>query len=268
MTEITSAVIIGAGPMGSAIAIGLKKSSPTIALQMVDPDVTRWGALINAGISTTQHLPNPIISEAIIIAIPPQAFGGFSENNPQLEHYIGIIISVMAGINLSALTTQLKASQICRVMPNLPCAINEGVSVSIFAPKTTQENNTLVRDLFSKLGLFVSVSNEHLMDDATALVGGGPAYISYFSAALIEYALLSGFDKTDATLMVAQLLRGTSALLDTSRESPMRLCEHVMTAKGTTERAINFFKRKQVQATIVTALKHARVRAQELGRRS
>ncbi|WP_157832176.1 NAD(P)-binding domain-containing protein [Pseudomonas sp. S09G 359] len=163
MTEITSAVIIGAGPMGSAIAIGLKKSSPTIALQVIDPDITRWDALINAGISTTQHLPNPIISEAIVIAIPPQAFGGFSENNPQLEHYTGIIISVMAGINLSALTNQLKTSQICRVMPNLPCAINEGVSVSIFAPETTQENNTLVRELFSKPGLFLKLVERHTL---------------------------------------------------------------------------------------------------------
>ncbi|WDU64650.1 hypothetical protein LRS56_09385 [Pseudomonas poae] len=268
MTVIKSAVIIGAGPMGSAIAMGLKASSPTIALQMVDPDITRRNVLINAGISTTEHLPNPLTSEAIIIAIPPQAFGRFSKDNPQLEYYTGIIISVMAGINLSELISRLKVSQVCRAMPNLPCAVSQGVTVLIFAPEATQKNNILVRDLFSRLGLFISIENERLIDDATALIGGGPAYISYFAAALIEYALLSGFDKTDATLMVTQLLRGTAALLDKNREPPMRLCEHVMTAKGTTEQAINFFNRKQVRATIVIGLKHARLRAEELGRRS
>lgn len=111
------------------------------------------------------------------------------------------------------------------------------------------------------------VNDEPLIDSATALVGGGPAYVSYFAAALIEYAISAGFDKTTATTITNTIFRGTSILLAANSEPPMRLCERVTTPEGTTQRAIHFFNEKQLRNIIVTGLEYACSRSKELGRR-
>ena len=267
MTVEKDIIIVGAGHMGHAIALGLKRSNKNMLITAIDPNRTYEKEMKNAGISVMDTLPKSITSNVIILAIPPQAFVQFAHSNSQFEHYTGMTISVMAGINLSKLVTHLKTSQVCRAIPNLPCATNEGMSVLMCTSRTTQKNKHLVNDLFLKLGTVLTVRKENLIDAATALVGGGPAYISYFAQALIEYALLAGFDEANAYSMVIQTLRGTSALLDGHQESPARLYEKVMTPKGTTEQAINFFDSKKMQAIVIDGLKHANARSRALGRR-
>lgn len=267
MTTVTDALIIGAGHMGYAIALGLKRSNPSISLTAIDPEHTHRKHLKNAGISVKDRVPKSIKSEIIVLAIPPQAFAKLVQENVQLEHYAGMTASVMAGINLSALSTRLKTSQVCRAIPNLPCAINQGMSVLMHDPRTTQKNRRLANDFFSQLGSLLVVKKEALIDNATALAGGGPAYVSYFAEALIEYATLAGFDKTSAHSMVTQILCGTTALLESLKQSPSKLSEKVMPPKGTTEKAINFLNDKQVRSIIVDALKHSSARSRELGRR-
>lgn len=267
MTIAKDVSIIGAGHMGYAIATGLIQSSPNISIAAIDLDHVHDKEMEDVGIHVINSLPERSASKIMILAIPPQAFIKFVEINSQIKHHAGITVSVMAGINLSDLVGRLKTSQVCRAIPNLPCAVNEGMSVLMYAPRTTQKNRRVVNELFSKLGSFLIVEEEKLIDDATALVGGGPAYVSYFAQALIEYALMAGFDKPDAYSMVAQTLRGSSALLESYKESPAKICENVMTPNGTTEKAISFFKEKKVQAIIMDGLKYACARSRELGRR-
>ncbi|WP_017528979.1 pyrroline-5-carboxylate reductase [Pseudomonas fluorescens] len=261
-------IIIGAGHMGYAIAMGLTKSSSTLSIAAIDLEHTYEKELKAAGIQVMNTLPQHATSKTMILAIPPQSFATLLESNAQIKQHADIIISVMAGINLAELTDRLKTSQVCRSIPNLPCAVNQGMCVLMYAPHATQKNRRLVNELFSKLGSLLIVQEESLIDDATALVGGGPAYVSYFAQALIEYALLAGFDKADAGAMVVKLLRGSLALLDTFQESPTQLCEKVMTPNGTTEQAIRYFKSQQMQAIIIDGLKRSCARSRELGRRT
>lgn len=268
MTTPMSIVIVGAGYMGSAIARGLKRSVANISITLVETDPGRTIEMTNEKFIASEHLPNPITSDALILAIPPQAFLAFSESNPHIEKYTGAIISVMAGISIAALTARFNQPQIYRAIPNLPCAINEGTTVLISAPNPTLKHKATVTDLFSKLGTLLFVDEERLIDNATALVGGGPAYISYFASALIDYAIAAGFDKASATAMTTQTLIGTSLLLKSTQVTPMELCENVMTAGGTTQRAINLFNKKQIRTNIIDGLKKSCARSIELGRRS
>lgn len=268
MKTATNILIVGAGHMGSAIARGLKQSSPNMAIIVVEPNPDRRAEMISAGITAEEEMPTPLVSQLIILSIPPQAFPSFSEANPHIKQYTGMIVSVMAGISLSELKDCLKTPQLSRAIPNLPCALNEGMTVLTFTPQTTKRNVDLASDLFTKLGNLLIVDDEPIIDSATALVGGGPAYVSYFAAALIEYAMSAGFDKTTATAITNTIFRGTSILLAANSEPPMRLCERVMTPEGTTQRAIHFFNEKQLRNIIVTGLKYACTRSIELGRRS
>jgi len=111
------------------------------------------------------------------------------------------------------------------------------------------------------------VKDEKLLDGATALVGGGPAYVAYFAASLLEYARTAGFNEASASYMVIQLLRGTTVMLEQSGETPVNLCQKVMTAKGTTEQAIKLFDDKQLRSIIVDGLNQACLRSKALAER-
>ncbi|AZF52871.1 Pyrroline-5-carboxylate reductase [Pseudomonas sp. R4-34-07] len=267
MSAAMNIMIVGGGHMGSAIAFGLKRSSADMLITVVEPDATRRNDIKNAGISTLEELPSPLIADVIFLAIPPQAFLGFLENNARIGRYAGIVISVMAGIRIRELTAHLKNSQIYRTIPNLPCGVNEGMTVLITAAETTTASNIVVNQLLAKLGNLLELKDEALLDSATALVGGGPAYIAYFAAALTEYAISAGFDKSSATSIILQLLHGTTAILEQRKEPAINLCEKVMTAGGTTERAIDWFNQHGVRAAITEGLKISCARSIELGQR-
>ncbi|MCF5725179.1 pyrroline-5-carboxylate reductase [Pseudomonas syringae] len=265
VTEPTKVLIIGAGQMGGAIAAGLKRSNQDISITAIDPNPARREEMKMMGILALENLPTQIASSAIILAIPPQIFEALSKQSPQLLRYDGLIISVMAGIHTLDLSTQLNTNQICRAIPNIACALGESMTVLAHQSKLTVKNSALVDNIFSRLGRFLVIKDESLIDAATALVGGGPAYISYFTAALIEYAISAGFDEAQATSMVIQTLRGATSLIESSAAPPMTICEKVMTPDGTTVRAINFFNRLQLRTIIIDGLKHSRARSSELG---
>lgn len=262
----TNIMIVGGGHMGSAIAFGLKRSSADMSITVVETDPTRRASIASAGISTQEELPNPLIDDVIILAIPPQAFLRFSESNAHIEQYTGVIISAMAGVRIWELTARLKSAQVYRTIPNLPCGINEGMTILVAAPRITLASIIVVNELLSKLGNLLAVKDEALLDSATALVGGGPAYIAYFAEAFTEYAVASGFDRSSAASITLQILRGSTATLEQCKEPAMNLCEKVMTPGGTTARAIDYFNIQGAQDTIIEGLKKACARSIELGR--
>lgn len=266
MAALKNIAIVGAGHMGIAIALGLRRSNPNISIAIIDSDPEKYKNISGANISLLAGLPDAPTFEAMILAIPPQAFNSFSHNNPQLKSLSTLMISVMAGVTISELEKYLKTSQVCRAIPNLPCAINEGVTVLMPHPTITQKNKLLAIQILSQLGTLIMTQDERAIDDATALVGGGPAYISYFAEALIAYAVSAGFDKATAFSIVTQIIHGTSALLKTNTDTPETLCKKVMTPNGTTERAIDVLNNKQVKNIIIDALKSSSMRSTELGR--
>lgn len=142
MTTATDVLIVGAGHMGSAIARGLKQSSPSMAIIVVEPNPDRRAEMISAGFIAEEGMPTSLASEIIILSIPPQAFPSFSEANPHIKQYPGMIMSVMAGISLSELKDRLKTPQLSRAISNLPCAVNEGMTVLTFTPQTTKKMST------------------------------------------------------------------------------------------------------------------------------
>ncbi|WP_421551383.1 pyrroline-5-carboxylate reductase family protein [Pseudomonas yamanorum] len=264
MTVTHNIVIVGAGHMGIAIFLGLKQSNLEASILIIEPNRLLRSKLVRAGINAHEKTPKLTGYETLILAIPPQAFSEFSKTCNSVQNHSGLIISVMAGIKLFELHKTLSATQLCRAMPNVPCAVAEGITVLCYAPSLSKENREIAQRLFSGIGKFL-LAEEELFDSATALVGGGPAYVAYFANSLREYAIFSGFNENSAHQIVNQLLRGTSALLVESAEPPLDLCKKVMTAKGTTERAIQFFDEHQMNTIIVDGLKQASQRATLLG---
>jgi len=258
-------VVIGAGHMGTAIILGLLQKY-RVDLYVVDPNESRRKTL------KERHDLNVAASLEIIgdddisvLAMPPQAFSKFAKDTQLRSDRTGPVISVMAGITVATISKLLAVTQVIRSIPNTPSEIFQGMTVFCASSNTNAKNLATAEEVLQSFGKILRVSDESLIDHATALCGGGPAFVAYFANAMQDFAMQSGFNNADSALMVAQVLRGTADLLDATGKSAMQICNEVMTPQGTTERGLFHFKENNLELIIRSGLAKSSARSRELG---
>ncbi len=258
-------VIFGAGHMGLAITLGLMRKGHT-DIQVIDPSEARRRLLsAQFGMTVLAQTSGFDDDALIVLAMPPQAFAEFAKTTAIPRNHGGPVVSVMAGVKLSTMASALGVSQVVRSIPNTPSEVFQGMTVFCASPETTQENIERTRELFETFGKAVWVSDEALIDPATALCGGGPAFVAYFADAMQAFATSVGFDPPSAALMTTQILRGTAELIEATGKPAMQICREVMTPQGTTERGIAHFDNSQLDKILHSALSRSTERSRELG---
>lgn len=257
-------IVIGAGHMGSAIVRGLLKAGST-QLRVIDPVEGRLLPWRGQGLSCSQGLTDVMPGDTLMLAMPPQAFPAFARGCPELAGHSGVVVSVMAGVRIATICDALQTQKVVRVIPNTPSEVLEGMSVCCRSAAVDAGESGHVLGLLQAFGDVVEVPDEALLDPATALCGGGPAFVAYFVDAMQDFALASGFDSTNARRMTLQVLRGTAALITASGKEPSRICSEVMTPGGTTERGIACFDEYGVGPIVRQALARTAARSSELG---
>lgn len=257
-------IVIGAGHMGSAIVKGLVKVGTT-RLHLVDHVEDRLAPWRRQGLSCSQTLLEVGFGDTLILAIPPQAFATFALACPDISKYSVIVVSVMAGVRIITISNALHTQKVVRVIPNTPSEVLEGMSVCCRSAAVDVDEAGYVLELLKAFGDVVEVTDEALLDPATALCGGGPAFVAYFADAMQDFALTAGFSAENARRMTLQVLRGTAVLIDASGKEPERICREVMTPGGTTERGIACFDEYGVRNIVRQALDRAAARSSELG---
>ncbi len=202
-------------------------------------------------------------SEVIFIAVKPgdleevlREVGDKARNR--------VVISCVAGASLEKLEKGLKGAKVFRLMPNLACAVGEGVMAYSSSEGTGEEDRTDVRELLGKLGLPVEVPEER-MNAITALSGSGPAYFSLVIRALVEAAEELGIPGEEALRLASQTAKGTGGMLMELKLTPEELTEMVASPGGTTEAALLELEKGKVFEAFKQALKAAWRRAGELG---
>jgi len=258
-------VVIGAGHMGSAIVRGLLRSEHVQA-RVVDPDDDKLAPLRTLGLSCTTSLTHIDPDELVVLAMPPQAFPGFAAEATLLRGHRAPIVSVMAGVRMDQIAVLLGATQIIRSIPNTPSAIFAGMTVFCAAPGVTDAGIERVTAIFAAIGRSVRVHDESLIDPATALCGGGPAFAAFFVDAMQRFGIEAGFGEDDAAAIAMQVMRGTVDLIEASGKPAMQVCREVMTPHGTTERGIWHFQEHGLHAIVSGALEKSTARSRELGR--
>lgn len=257
-------IIVGCGHMGLAIARGLLGSASNREVVAVETSVQRRASLESVdGLTVTSDLE---IAEGdfVVLAIPPQLFGGFAIAEGDKFGTDTPVLSVMAGLGAGSIADALGTSQVVRSIPNTPAEVFEGMSV-YFAPPTASEKTISEAELLLRsIGRAMRVQSEHLVDDATAICGGGPAFVSYIVDAFCQFARSCGFTEEAAREMAAQVFGGTATLIRESGKPPMQLCREVMTPNGTTERGIAAFDRAELTTSVQEALRASATRSREL----
>ena len=206
--------------------------------------------------------------EAIILAVKPY---DLEEATKLLKNSIPrttLIISVLAGVKIKDIELHLNNRlPIVRVMPNTPCQIGKGISVLAYNKNVNEKRKDLARKIFSSLGKIIEANENHL-DAVTALSGSGPAYFCYFIESLTSGGKRLGLSQKVSYDLALQTAIGTLLLLDKRNLKPEVLRKSVTSPKGTTEAALQIFKKKDLNKLIFLGLKAAKDRSVELGKLS
>ena len=258
-------VVVGAGHMGRAIVVGLQKEAPETPIDIVEISESRIRLIGEEFGIDSRSKYEPEQGDVVIVAIPPQAFEEFCAAQSPEAFAESLVVSVMAGVSIAAVERGLGASRVVRTIPNTPSEVSRGMTVLCPGTSVTDGEISLAEQVMSVIGKTVTVRDEALVDDATALCGGGPAFIAHIAGSFIDFAVKAGFDRGQARLMTTQVLRGTADLMDVTGREPEEMCRQVMTPGGTTEQGIFHFRDNGLHDLLVEGLDRSARRSRELG---
>ena len=211
--------------------------------------------------------------DTILLAVKPGDIKLVCSQLKPLIEEEPLIISIAAGIGTLKIKEYLGNNsyyKLARAMPNL-CAKKGMAITGLFGdPKWYGENGGKmlgkdVSKIFSKIGKVLWVKKESDLDSVTAISGSGPAYIYYIMNAMIDAAEELGLERNNAQKLVAQTIIGAG---ETGKDINNLTNEIVKVSSkgGTTEKAIDVFKQKKLDAVIKQAIKSAHKRSKELSK--
>lgn len=211
-------------------------------------------------------------SDVLILAVKPnQIDKACKEIDPFIEEKqnIPIIISIAAGIKISSIRNNFskfhEEINVFRAMPNL-CAKNGGSVTGLyveFANDKGSSSTNVISKIFSSVGEILWVKKESDLHIVTAISGSGPAYIFYIMQTMIEAAKELGLDEESAKMLVTHTVIG-SGKIGVSIDDFAEQISQVTSKGGTTEVAMNLFKKNNFSLIFKQAIKAAHSKSKEI----
>ncbi|XP_064190428.1 pyrroline-5-carboxylate reductase 3 isoform X5 [Anguilla rostrata] len=261
---------VGAGNMAFGITQGILMSGEVSAenVRVSAPSSNNLGRFREMGVGIT-HSNTEVVSSSrlVFLAVKPHLVPGVLQeiaSHVTREH---IVVSVAAGVTVATVEALLPPdSVVLRLMPNLPCLVQEGALLFARGSKARPEHGALLRDLLAPCGL-VEEGPESWIDAHTGLSGSGVAFVYLFAEALAEGGVKMGMPSALAHRIAAQTVLGAGRLLRDSGKHPAQLRADVCTPGGTTIFGLHELERGGVRAATMGAVEAATERARELGRK-
>ncbi|MEZ6095136.1 MAG: pyrroline-5-carboxylate reductase [Pirellulaceae bacterium] len=256
---------IGLGQMARALAIGIRKSDESVALCGWDPNSASQSQILDV-IPDFEFLASnqDVVDQAnlVFLAVKPQMF-------PAVASILAVpkqvtLVSVMAGISVHQIATDLRTKSVLRVMPNTPCLIGQGALALAESQSVAAEVVDQVAGLLQGAGKVVRCQESQL-NAVTGLSGSGPAFVLEFLSALIDGGVLAGLPREMATTLAEETILGSVRLKQETGKHPAELQDQVTSPGGTTIYGLQHLREKGGNAAIAGAVLAAKSRADELG---
>lgn len=263
-------LIIGGGSMGSSFARGIKSKNVNFKISVVEHNEIRRKKLEKENIEVfadVVEVEQKITSnfDAMIIAVKPKDVLGVV--NEIVEMYNPtLLISIAAGISLKAIKKIAQDFPLVRAMPNIAAHVGESATAISLGKNVDEKNIEMTNRILSSIGT-VEVVDEKQMNIVTALSGSGPAYYFLLSEYLAKAACELGLDEKTAKLLSEQTLIGSAKTLAELKINAEELRANVTSPGGTTQAAIEDFEDNDLYKTILSGLKAAKEKAEELNRK-
>ena len=259
---------IGCGKMATALAKGVLKAGVTtpelVTVSDVVPAAAEQLASATGARVVVKNADVAAASDVLILAVKPadaltalQAIGTAGDGK--------LLISIVAGLTVSSLESVGAGLRIIRAMPNTPALIMQGATGLARGSKATDADIALASQIFSSVGVAVTVK-EALLDAVTGLSGSGPAYVYTIVEALADGGVLMGLSRELALQLAAQTVAGSAQMVLQSSTHPAALRDQVTSPGGTTIAGVEALEKGGLRAALISAVRAATERAQELGR--
>ena len=260
---------IGGGAMGEAMVRSMlaKGVARPEAIVVSDVRAERLSKLKNDyGLRTERDNRQALQgSDVVVLAVKPQNLAPLMEELSGAFNPDQLVVSIIAGVTIATIAKGLKHGAVIRAMPNTPAQIGEGITVWTASSAVSQSQKDAARSILAALGSEVSVTDESLIDMATAVSGSGPAYFFLVMEALTDAATDIGLPREIAEELVSRTALGASRLVAETGEHPSALRQMVTSKGGTTERGLERLEKGGLRALIAQAVAAAYERAKELG---
>jgi pyrroline-5-carboxylate reductase len=176
-----------------------------------------------------------------------------------------MVMSIVAGARISAISRGLGHNAIVRIMPNTPAQIGEGISVWTATPNVTGDQLKQARTVLQALGKEIYMNDERFLDMATAVSGTGPTYVFLVMEAMIDAAVHLGFPRHVAYELVTETMRGSIMYALKSGKHPAELRNMVTSPGGTSAAALYQLEKGSLRTVLSKAIWAAYERSKSLG---
>jgi len=174
-------------------------------------------------------------SDLIFLCVRPDQAASVMKDLAQIGVDGKLIISILAGVKIAFFQKHLgEKAQFLRVMPNLPAAVGEGMTLFSYGPNPSVQFKSYANLLFGCMGR-VSELEERFMDIGCGLSGSGPGFVFRLIESAARLGEKEGLTYSDALTIVAQTFLGAASLILKGNVSPVDLITQIATRGGTTE---------------------------------
>lgn len=255
--------------MAEAIIRGLldKKLAAPDSIIASDIDPERCTTLNQKyGVTTTADNERALQSaENVVLAVKPQVLAEVLDELRGMLNPEQLVLSIVAGGTISAISRGLEHRPTVRAMPNMPAQIGQGISVWTAAEGVNEDQRKVAKSILAALGKEVYVPNERYIDMATAVSGSGPAYIFLVIESLVDAAVHIGLPRSLAEELVTETVLGSAALAQSLGKHPAELRNMVTSPGGTTAEGLLEMEKGGLRAILGRAVVAAYEKARRLG---
>lgn len=203
----------------------------------------------------------------VVLCVKPQRINRVLEELNGAVRPAQLVISIVAGARIAAISEALSNKLVVRAMPNTPAQIGAGMTVWTSSPETDENHKAVAAGLFEALGRVLYVENENMIDMATSLSATGPTYIFMMMEALTDAGVHMGFSREISKELVQQTMLGSTLFAIDSHKHPAELRNMVTSPGGTSAAAIYEMEKGGLRTILSKAVYAAYKRAVELGRK-
>ena len=204
-------------------------------------------------------------SRVVVFSVKPQDLNHLLSELKGLLKPEQLVLSIVAGARVKAISEGLAHNAVVRVMPNTPAQIGEGISVWTATPDVSQDQLEQTRTILQALGKELFMGNEKFLDMATAVSGTGPTYVFLVMEAMIDGAVHLGFPRHVAYELVTETMRGSIMYAIKSGKHPAELRNMVTSPGGTSAAALYQLEKGSLRTVISKAIWAAYERSKSLG---
>ncbi|AMJ60843.1 pyrroline-5-carboxylate reductase [Bosea sp. PAMC 26642] len=264
-----SLVLIGAGKMGGAMLEGwLRIGMNPAGISLIDPHPSDEMAALarekGTRLNPAPETVGPV--DVLVLATKPQMLDTAA---PAVQAFIRpqtLLISVLAGKTLGDLSARLpNATALIRAMPNLPAAVQRGVTAAAPGPGVSAAQRAMTDALLGSIGKVEWLDDENLIDAVTAVSGSGPAYVFHLVECLAAAGAAVGLPADVAERLARATIEGAGELLFQSPLSPATLRQNVTSPAGTTAAGLSVLMADDgLKPLMMRTVAAAKRRAEEL----